>query len=84
MHTVREFIEKPFKAIETSIRWKSTAEEEEIGIDDEGMIRIRVRIDPDYYRPTEAEQLLGNLPRPTPSSSGNARSTLIRPGDVEG
>ncbi|KAG0335965.1 hypothetical protein BG005_004440, partial [Podila minutissima] len=57
MHTVREFVEKSFKATGKNIRWEGTAEEE-VGIDDEGVIRVRV--DPAYYRPTEVELLLGN------------------------
>ncbi|KAF9356871.1 hypothetical protein BGX26_004596 [Mortierella sp. AD094] len=57
MHTVREFVEKSFKATGSTIRWEGSAEQE-IGIDEKGVIRVRV--DPAYYRPTEVEQLLGN------------------------
>ncbi|KAF9963910.1 hypothetical protein BGZ70_007110 [Mortierella alpina] len=57
MHTVREFVEKSFKATGSSIRWEGSAEEE-VGIDEKGVIRVRV--DPAYYRPTEVELLLGN------------------------
>ncbi|KAF8942029.1 hypothetical protein BGZ46_006851, partial [Entomortierella lignicola] len=57
MHTVREFVEKSFKAIGKSIRWEGEAEQE-VGYDEEG--KVRVRVDPAYYRPTEVEQLLGN------------------------
>ncbi|KAG0328108.1 hypothetical protein BG000_000643, partial [Podila horticola] len=57
MHTVREFVEKSFKATGTSIRWEGK-EEQEVGIDDKGVVRVRV--DPAYYRPTEVELLLGN------------------------
>jgi GDPmannose 4,6-dehydratase len=56
MHTVREFVEKSFKATGKSIRWEGSAEEE-VGIDEAGVIRVRV--DPAYYRPTEVELLLG-------------------------
>ncbi|KAF8949569.1 hypothetical protein BGZ46_005100 [Entomortierella lignicola] len=57
MHTVREFVEKSFRATGSTIRWEGTAEEE-VGIDENGVVRVRV--DPRYYRPTEVEQLLGN------------------------
>ncbi|CAO3569120.1 unnamed protein product [Mortierella alpina] len=57
MHTVREFVEKSFKATGSSIRWEGSAEEE-VGIDEKGVVRVRV--DPAYYRPTEVELLLGN------------------------
>ncbi|KAF9946835.1 hypothetical protein BGZ65_009355 [Modicella reniformis] len=57
MHTVREFVEKSFKAVGSSIRWEGAAEQE-VGLDQDG--EIRVRVDPAYYRPTEVEQLLGN------------------------
>jgi len=57
MHTVREFVEKSFKVIGSTIRWEGTAESE-VGIDQDG--KVRVRVDPAYYRPTEVEQLLGN------------------------
>jgi len=56
MHTVREFVEKSFKAVNKTIRWEGSAEEE-VGIDEAGVIRVRV--DPAYYRPTEVELLLG-------------------------
>ncbi|KAF8925237.1 hypothetical protein BGZ58_000995 [Dissophora ornata] len=57
MHTVREFVEKSFKAIGKTIHWEGSAEEE-VGKDDDG--KICVRVDPAYYRPTEVELLLGN------------------------
>ncbi|KAF9997991.1 hypothetical protein BGZ79_008319 [Entomortierella chlamydospora] len=57
MHTVREFVEKAFAATRTTIRWEGEGENE-VGIDHEG--KIRVRVDPAYYRPTEVELLLGN------------------------
>ena len=58
MHTVREFIEKSFTALDINIVWEGKAENE-IGIDSKTGKAI-VRIDPKYYRPTEVEQLLGD------------------------
>ena len=58
MHTVREFIERAFTLIDMPITWEGEAENE-IGIDRNSGKTI-VSIDPQYYRPTEVEQLLGN------------------------
>jgi GDPmannose 4,6-dehydratase len=58
MHTVREFIEHTFKLVDMPISWEGAAEEE-VGIDANSGKTI-VRIDPQYYRPAEVEQLLGN------------------------
>jgi GDPmannose 4,6-dehydratase len=57
MHTVREFIEHAFNLVDMPITWKGEAEEE-VGIDAKSGKTI-VRIDPQYYRPAEVEQLLG-------------------------
>jgi GDPmannose 4,6-dehydratase len=58
MHTVREFIEHSFNLVDMPIRWEGEAEDE-VGIDSKSGKTI-VRIDPQYYRPAEVEQLLGN------------------------
>ena len=58
MHTVREFIEKSFAALDINIAWEGKSENE-IGIDSKTGNAI-VKIDPKYYRPTEVEQLLGD------------------------
>ncbi|KAI8622770.1 hypothetical protein BC830DRAFT_1087731 [Chytriomyces sp. MP71] len=57
-HSVREFVEKAFKVVGTTIRWEGKAEAE-IGISEETG-EVVVRIDPNYYRPTEVDLLLGN------------------------
>ncbi|MBN1982566.1 MAG: GDP-mannose 4,6-dehydratase [Chitinivibrionales bacterium] len=57
-HTVREFIERAFTCIGMSIEWKGTAAQE-VGIDTKTG-KIRIRIDPRYFRPTEVELLLGD------------------------
>jgi GDPmannose 4,6-dehydratase len=57
-HTVREFAELTFKALDIDLRWEGHAEEER-GID----VRtgaVRVAVDPSYYRPTEVDLLLGD------------------------
>lgn len=58
MHSVREFIEKSFEALDHKIIWEGTGVEE-VGID-KAIGNVVVRIDPRYYRPAEVEQLLGN------------------------
>ena len=60
-HTVREFVEKAFKNAGITIKWTGPAGTvEEIGVDalDEG--RVLVKIDPEYFRPTEVDLLLGD------------------------
>jgi len=58
-HTVREFVELAFKEAGFTITWhgeKGTVDE--VGKDQEG--KVRVKIDPQYFRPTEVELLLGD------------------------
>ena len=57
-HSVREFIEKSFAVVDVNIVWEGSGEDE-VGID-AATGKIRVRIDPIYYRPTEVELLIGD------------------------
>lgn len=57
-HTVREFIEKSFDHLGIEIKWHGEGVDE-IGINSESGKTI-VRVDPQYFRPTEVELLLGN------------------------
>ena len=57
-HTVREFVELTFKELEIELRWEGEAEQER-GLDARTGA-VRVAIDPDYYRPTEVDLLLGD------------------------
>jgi GDPmannose 4,6-dehydratase len=60
-YTVREFVERAFAEVGTTIQWRGEAEEEEgFALDAEGQETILVRIDSRYYRPTEVELLIGN------------------------
>lgn len=60
-HTVREFVEKAFACVGTTIAWKGpTGTVEEIGVDANDTERVLVRIDPRYFRPTEVDLLLGD------------------------
>jgi GDPmannose 4,6-dehydratase len=60
-HTVREFVEKAFKVVGTTIVWKGEfGTVDEIGVDADDESRVLVKIDPRYFRPTEVELLLGD------------------------
>jgi GDPmannose 4,6-dehydratase len=57
-HTVREFAELTFKALDIELRWEGEHEQER-GIDAKTGA-VRVAVDPAYYRPTEVDLLLGD------------------------
>ena len=59
MHTVREFIEKSFECVGRKIEWQGKGVDE-VGIDSTTG-KVVMRIDKRYFRPTEVEQLLGDL-----------------------
>ena len=58
MHTVREFIEKTFNLLDMPIDWFGS------GVNEYGVNKKTgdtvVKIDPQYFRPAEVEQLLGD------------------------
>ena len=56
--SVREFTEKAFKAVGINLKWEGSGDTE-IGIDS-SKENIIVRIDPNYYRPTEVDLLIGD------------------------
>lgn len=55
-HTVREFVEESFKAVDKQIIWEGS------GLDEIGKVDgiIRVRINEKFYRPAEVDILLGD------------------------
>jgi len=60
-HTVREFVEKAFGYAGTAIKWvgeRGSVNEKGVDANDES--RVLVQVDPQYYRPTEVELLLGD------------------------
>lgn len=57
-HSIREFIEEACKVVGIEIEWEGK-KEKEVGINKKTG-EIIIRIDPQYYRPTEVELLLGN------------------------
>ena len=56
---VRTFIELAFKQIGVTLVWKGQGVDE-VGHDSNDESRVLVRIDPQYFRPTEVELLIGN------------------------
>jgi GDPmannose 4,6-dehydratase len=56
-HSVREFCELAFQLAEMPLAWRG-AGVEETGVDPSG--KVRVRIDPRYFRPAEVDLLLGD------------------------
>ncbi len=58
-HKVREFVEKAFAAVGTTITWQGTGVDE-TGVDAADHSRVLVAIDPAYFRPTEVDLLLGD------------------------
>jgi GDPmannose 4,6-dehydratase len=60
-HTVRDFVEEAFRCVGVSIDWHG-AGIEEIGVDTRSGA-VRVRIDPNYYRPLEVNYLQGDPTR---------------------
>jgi len=58
MHSVREFVEAAFKYIGQEIAWEGKGDTE-IG-KEKATGKIRIKINPKYYRPTEVEELLGD------------------------
>lgn len=60
-HSVREFIERAFAFVGTTIEWlgeRGTVDE--VGVDAADHSRVLVRIDPKYFRPTEVDILIGD------------------------
>ncbi|MDE6089033.1 MAG: GDP-mannose 4,6-dehydratase [Oscillospiraceae bacterium] len=56
--TVREFVETAFRAADIEIIWEGTGMDE-VG-KDQNTGEIRVKINPDFFRPAEVDVLLGN------------------------
>jgi GDPmannose 4,6-dehydratase len=64
-HSVREFVEAAFSAVEIGINWTGSGEQEKGIVESAGHASIAVgdtvvEVDPTYYRPTEVDSLLGD------------------------
>ena len=58
MHTVREFCQLAFKEVGINLRWEGEGINEK-GIDEDSG-NVLIEVDPQYFRPTEVDQLLGD------------------------
>ena len=58
MRSVREFVERAFACVGRRITWRGEGADE-VGVDEKSGKAV-VHVDPNYFRPTEVEQLLGN------------------------
>jgi GDPmannose 4,6-dehydratase len=57
--SVRTFVEMSFAVVGTTIKWIGEGVDE-IGVDAADESRVLVRIDPEYFRPTEVDLLIGD------------------------
>ena len=57
--SVREFIVAAFQTVQITIHWHGSGIQEH-GVDSLNASRVLIRLDPNYFRPTEVEQLLGD------------------------
>lgn len=73
MHTVREFCDLAFKEVGINLRWEGEGIDE-VGINDETS-EILIEVDPQYFRPTEVDQLLGNPAKATKELGWNPTKT---------
>ena len=61
MHSVREFVEQAFKCTGITVEWQGVRDSvDEIGVNAADPTKVLVRIDPQYFRPTEVELLIGD------------------------
>ncbi len=58
MHTVREFCELAFSEVGIDIRWEGEGNDEK-GVNNKTG-EVLIEVDPQYFRPTEVDQLLGD------------------------
>ena len=72
--TVRSFVTMAFKAIDVDIQWDGKAENE-VGFDS-ATGQLRVQIDPQFYRPTEIDLLIGDANKAKQALNWQARTSL--------
>jgi GDPmannose 4,6-dehydratase len=74
MHSVREFVERAFAYIGSTIEWRGRGVEE-VGFDRRSGKEL-VRIDPRYFRPTEVDELLGDASKARTKLGWHHRTTF--------
>ena len=72
--TVRDFITMAFAEVDITIRWEGT-EVNEKGID-AATGKVLVEIDPEYFRPTEVDLLIGDPSKAKEKLGWEASTTL--------
>lgn len=86
-HTVREFVELAFSAVNISIDWKGTDEQEKGYHTETG--QLLVQINPKFYRPAEVELLIGDYSKAEkvlgwkPKTDLKALCTMMVKSDLE-
>ena len=72
--TVRDFAELAFKAVGVDIEWNGKAENE-VGVDAKTG-KTLVRVNPEFYRPTEVDALIGCADKAKRELNWEAKTTL--------
>jgi GDPmannose 4,6-dehydratase len=74
-HTVREFAELAFKKIGVQIEWSGS------GVDEVGRDRasgvVRLRLDPQFFRPTEVDHLIGDYSKAKARLGWSPRTSFV-------
>ncbi len=73
-HSIRDFVELSFKAVDIDIAWQNTGLDE-IGVDKKTS-KIRVKINSKFFRPAEVDYLLGNPQKAKDVLGWEARTSL--------
>lgn len=73
-HTVRSFVEKAFARTDRRIVWEGSGVDE-VGICDQSG-RVRVKVDPRYFRPTEVDLLIGDPSKARDRLGWQSRTSL--------
>jgi GDPmannose 4,6-dehydratase len=74
MHSVREFVELAFGHVGRRITWRGTGVDE-TGIDEKTGATV-VQVDPNYFRPTEVDELLGDPSKAKAKLGWEAKTTF--------
>ena len=71
---IRDFVEMAAKAVGMSIRWQGSGVDE-VGVD-EATGKVRVRVNPEFYRPAEVDLLIGDASKAERVLGWKAKTTL--------
>ena len=77
--TVRDFVSLAAQAVEIELHWQGRGPDEQ-GVDASGV--VRVRINPDFYRPAEVDLLIGDASKAAQLLNWKAATTLERLCDI--